>query len=636
MKRFCKRFLSILLIAVMAATLLPSSLWSGSDTETALAASSDEEDTESESSSEESEEGEVTEDSSTITSTTTVDEDGNVISSTQMTQTSDGEITEESTDSSQDETDSENIDSSSQTTDTEDSSATAEDSTSSESSEASDIQTENETIQETSDETYSRDAVHDVQTEETEAEDEFETTTTYKLVITVTTTATSSSDDSVRTLKVTKPKLTTTVTTTNLTTGESTSESTTKTYGLTVKCHVPTKSWNTATTKTGYYTYTAPSGYYIQAVRITPSDNLKSAMKKAGLTFYYRATTEYFGTLGWAKAGLVAGTTGQYCPMTGLTLKVVTTGEASSLSTANRYISKPIVTYRTKYTGSSSWSSSKQNGSTAGTTSSDYSIGSLAVKLDSSYSFSGSIKYSIRTSTTESSSNWSSYTSDYSTAGSKNSKIKAIKIKLTGDMADNYNIYYRVYINGYGWLGWAKNGERAGTKGVNFNISAVQIKLVPKGADAPGSTKGHFISTSVSTKLNMTVKIQNMSSSSKYLLVVDRDACRVGIFEGSKGDWDVKYYWQCCVGKSSTPTPAGTYTVGIKEYSFGTSSYTCYYATQISGNYLFHSVLYKAGTFTIKDGTMGEAVSHGCVRLTLSHAKWIYKNIPTGTKIYIY
>ena len=33
---------------------------------------------------------------------------------------------------------------------------------------------------------------------------------------------------------------------------------------------------------------------------------------------------------------------------------------------------------------------------------------------------------------------------------------------------------------------------------------------------------------------------------------------------------------------------------------------------------------------------MGEAVSHGCVRLTLEHAKWIYSTIPAKTKVRIY
>ena len=33
--------------------------------------------------------------------------------------------------------------------------------------------------------------------------------------------------------------------------------------------------------------------------------------------------------------------------------------------------------------------------------------------------------------------------------------IEAIKIKLTGAEAENYDIYYRVHSQSYGWLGWA-------------------------------------------------------------------------------------------------------------------------------------------------------------------------------------
>ncbi|MCD8365775.1 MAG: L,D-transpeptidase family protein, partial [Clostridiales bacterium] len=66
-------------------------------------------------------------------------------------------------------------------------------------------------------------------------------------------------------------------------------------------------------------------------------------------------------------------------------------------------------------------------------------------------------------------------------------------------------------------------------------------------------------------------------------------------------------------------------------------SYTCWYYTQFYGNYLFHSVLYYPGSMTrVKDGRLGMNLSHGCVRLSMTNAKWIYDNIPIGTKVYVY
>lgn len=52
---------------------------------------------------------------------------------------------------------------------------------------------------------------------------------------------------------------------------------------------------------------------------------------------------------------------------------------------------------------------------------------------------------------------------------------------------------------------------------------------------------------------------------------------------------------------------------------------------------MFHSVLYNRGSMThIQDGTLGKQVSHGCVRLDINNAKWLYYNIPNGTKVVIY
>lgn len=36
------------------------------------------------------------------------------------------------------------------------------------------------------------------------------------------------------------------------------------------------------------------------------------------------------------------------------------------------------------------------------------------------------------------------------------------------------------------------------------------------------------------------------------------------------------------------------------------------------------------------DGRLGMHLSHGCVRLQIDNAKWIYNNIPRGTTVVVY
>lgn len=64
-------------------------------------------------------------------------------------------------------------------------------------------------------------------------------------------------------------------------------------------------------------------------------------------------------------------------------------------------------------------------------------------------------------------------------------RLEAIQVKLTGNVAKNYDVYYCVHAQNFDWLGWAKNGEKAGTAGYGYRLEAIKIMLVPKGGDAP-------------------------------------------------------------------------------------------------------------------------------------------------------
>ena len=135
---------------------------------------------------------------------------------------------------------------------------------------------------------------------------------------------------------------------------------------------------------------------------------------------------------------------------------------------------------------------------------------------------------------------------------------------------------------------------------------------------------------------NMSVRAQRYSSSTGYLILVDRAACKVGIFTGGAGSWSILHFWDCAPGKASTPTVSGEFTVQSKGYYFDSGSSRCYWYTQFYGNYLFHSVLYSKYTGDLVDGRVGIPLSHGCVRLVIDNAKWIYDNIPRGTKVVVY
>ena len=131
--------------------------------------------------------------------------------------------------------------------------------------------------------------------------------------------------------------------------------------------------------------------------------------------------------------------------------------------------------------------------------------------------------------------------------------------------------------------------------------------------------------------------VWNKSSRTKYLVYVNKKSRHVTIYKGSVRNWTVIKRWRCSIGKPGTPTPSGTYHATSKVLHFGESKgYSVWYATGFIGtSYLLHSVVCYRGTKSVSDGRLGKAISHGCIRMGLGNAKWMYNNIPRGTTIYI-
>ena len=126
------------------------------------------------------------------------------------------------------------------------------------------------------------------------------------------------------------------------------------------------------------------------------------------------------------------------------------------------------------------------DGAMAGTEGECKRMESIRMKLPSSVN--SSIQYRSHVQDIGWEKNWASNGSLSGTTG-QCKRLEAIQIQLSGDVAKNYDVYYRVHAQDYGWLAWAKNGESSGTEGYAKRLEAIEVRLVPKGTtpDLPAS-----------------------------------------------------------------------------------------------------------------------------------------------------
>ena len=151
-----------------------------------------------------------------------------------------------------------------------------------------------------------------------------------------------------------------------------------------------------------------------------------------------------------------------------------------------------------------------------------------------------------------------------------------------------------------------------------------------------GNPPGNYDFTYFTTNMLRFVNDNNIKSPTVNLLTTDLTNKLTYVFgKDDNGKWRQLYKWSCDAGKPSTPTITGTYyIVGRKPY-FGTDRYRVKYATRIRGSYYYHSILFDPEGIEIIDDTLGQAISHGCIRLAVENAQWIYDNILDGTAVVI-
>ena len=240
------------------------------------------------------------------------------------------------------------------------------------------------------------------------------------------------------------------------------------------RTHIQDIGWEKNWSKDGAKSGTEGQCKRLEAIQI----KLTGEVEK-NYDVYYSVHAENFGWLGWAKNGEEAGTAGYGYRLEAIRIQLVTKGDKAPelIGTIKEAMKARLVGYQTHVQdyGTQAY---VYDGAMAGTEGECKRMESIRMKLPSSVN--SSIQYRSHVQDIGWEKNWASNGSLSGTTG-QCKRLEAIQIQLSGDVAKNYDVYYRVHAQDYGWLAWAKNGESSGTEGYAKRLEAIEVRLVPKG-----------------------------------------------------------------------------------------------------------------------------------------------------------
>lgn len=171
------------------------------------------------------------------------------------------------------------------------------------------------------------------------------------------------------------------------------------------------------------------------------------------------------------------------------------------------------------------------------------------------------------------------------------------------------------------YLGLSKSALSAGDSSTQVQASSNSADE-PQAQEANGEPEISNVSlTDAARPLSVSVSLAN-----QQVTVLDAENRTVEAFA-------------CSSGKQGSETPTGKFTVSDRGKSFFNKNIQegAYYWVRFYNSYLFHSVPFDSSRTIEQDEAdkLGSPASHGCLRLSVENAKWIYDNIPNGTEVSI-
>lgn len=172
----------------------------------------------------------------------------------------------------------------------------------------------------------------------------------------------------------------------------------------------------------------------------------------------------------------------------------------------------------------------------------------------------------------------------------------------------------------------------------NIKEKILEIKTKQKEYIDSNSAIAEASSRALTTNISPSnINTLNIESSTCYLINVSLENQKTYIYSGKPNNWKLLRTCPCSTGINSEETPVGSFSIKEKGDWFFSDKYEQggKYWTQITGDILFHSIPFAKDKTTILDYTLNKPSSHGCIRLPIEDAKWIYTNIPKGSKVII-
>ncbi len=249
--------------------------------------------------------------------------------------------------------------------------------------------------------------------------------------------------------------------------------------GIEYRSHVQGIGWEKSSAKNGEVSGTSGQAKRLEAMQVS-----LTGTEAEDYDVFYRVHAQTFGWLGWAKNGEPAGTAGQskrleaieVCVLPkGLTPKdyditeAAFNGRATGIAHVQTFGTLPATT------------------GIIGTTGKAKRMESIKLTVPNQ-PYAGGIEYQTHVQKYGWEDKWAADGELSGTQGEAK-RLEAVRVRLTGELADHFDVWYRVHCQTYGWSGWAKNGEDAGTSGLARRTEAIEVVILPKEAAAPGSTE---------------------------------------------------------------------------------------------------------------------------------------------------